>query len=216
MSSTPITFRAGLAALATAVGATLATAPAAAADFYAGKSIDLLIGAPPGGGYDIYARVVGRHLGRHIPGNPNIVPKNMPGAGQRARRRASSARSRPRTAPSSPNIMPGAVMGPLLDPKAENAVRSDQGHVYRQRQQRHPRVRTCRHSKIKTFDDARRPEGVFGGGSPNDSPATTATCTENDRRELGRGHRLQAARPISRSRSSAARSTASAAGTGRA
>src|SRR6266704_7147488 len=81
MSSTPITLRAGLAALATAIGATLATAPAAAADFYAGKSIDLLIGAPPAGGYDIYARALGRHWGRHIPGQPAIVAKNMPGAG---------------------------------------------------------------------------------------------------------------------------------------
>src|SRR5262245_49614591 len=59
----------------------LAVAPAAAQNFYAGKSIDLLIGAPPGGGYDIYGRVVARHIGRHIPGNPAIVPKNMPGAG---------------------------------------------------------------------------------------------------------------------------------------
>jgi tripartite-type tricarboxylate transporter receptor subunit TctC len=64
-----------------AVVAALAAAPAAAQDFFAGKSIDLLVGAPPGGGYDIYGRVVARHIGRHIPGNPNVVPKNMPGAG---------------------------------------------------------------------------------------------------------------------------------------
>jgi tripartite-type tricarboxylate transporter receptor subunit TctC len=51
------------------------------AGFYAGKSIELLIGYSPGGGYDTYARTVARHLGKHIPGNPNIVPKNMPGAG---------------------------------------------------------------------------------------------------------------------------------------
>ena len=47
--------------------AALATS-AAAGDYYAGKSIDLLIGAPPGGGYDIYARALARHYGRHIPG----------------------------------------------------------------------------------------------------------------------------------------------------
>src|SRR5256885_16487962 len=52
---------------------------AAAGDYYAGKSIDLLIGAPPGGGYDIYARALARHYGRHIPGQPTIVAKNMPG-----------------------------------------------------------------------------------------------------------------------------------------
>jgi tripartite-type tricarboxylate transporter receptor subunit TctC len=51
------------------------------ADFYKGKSINLAISFPPGGGYDLYARILGRHIGKHIPGNPNIVPQNMPGAG---------------------------------------------------------------------------------------------------------------------------------------
>jgi len=52
-----------------------------AADFYAGKQVSLLIGTTPGGGYDAYARALARHLGRHIPGNPGIIVKNMPGAG---------------------------------------------------------------------------------------------------------------------------------------
>ena len=51
------------------------------ADFYRGKVINLVIGYSAGGGFDLYARAVGRHLGRHIPGNPAIVPHNMPGAG---------------------------------------------------------------------------------------------------------------------------------------
>ena len=53
----------------------------AVADFYKGKDVELYIGYKPGGGYDGYARLVARHIGKHIPGNPNIVPKNMPGAG---------------------------------------------------------------------------------------------------------------------------------------
>ena len=52
-----------------------------AGDFYRGKNIDLHIGYTVGGGYDIYARLLARHMGRHIPGNPTIVPRNMPGAG---------------------------------------------------------------------------------------------------------------------------------------
>jgi tripartite-type tricarboxylate transporter receptor subunit TctC len=52
-----------------------------AADFYRGKSIDLNIGYSVGGGYDLYARLIARHLGEHIPGNPTVVPKNMEGAG---------------------------------------------------------------------------------------------------------------------------------------
>jgi tripartite-type tricarboxylate transporter receptor subunit TctC len=70
--------------LASAVLLMLWLAPAAAqsaADFYAGKSINVLIGFSPGGGYDIYARTLARHMGRHIPGNPRLVPQNMPGAG---------------------------------------------------------------------------------------------------------------------------------------
>jgi tripartite-type tricarboxylate transporter receptor subunit TctC len=51
-----------------------------AAEFYAGKSIDLEIGYSVGGGYDLYARLLARHLGDHIPGHPTIVPKNMEGA----------------------------------------------------------------------------------------------------------------------------------------
>ena len=51
------------------------------AAFYKGKSIDLYIGYSAGGGYDVYARALARHMGRFIPGNPTIVPKNMPGAG---------------------------------------------------------------------------------------------------------------------------------------
>jgi tripartite-type tricarboxylate transporter receptor subunit TctC len=49
--------------------------------FYKGQNIDLYIGYSVGGGYDVYARTIARHLGRHIPGNPNIVPRNMEGAG---------------------------------------------------------------------------------------------------------------------------------------
>jgi tripartite-type tricarboxylate transporter receptor subunit TctC len=52
-----------------------------AAEFYRGRSIDLQIGYSVGGGYDLYARLVARHLGGHIPGNPTIVPRNMEGAG---------------------------------------------------------------------------------------------------------------------------------------
>src|SRR5919106_1768506 len=53
----------------------------AQANFYQGKSIKLVIGSSAGGGYDLWARLMARYLGRHIPGNPEIVPQNMPGAG---------------------------------------------------------------------------------------------------------------------------------------
>ncbi len=52
-------------------------------DFYKGKTLDMVIGYSPGGTYDLYARLVARFLGNYIPGKPNIVPRNMPGAGSR-------------------------------------------------------------------------------------------------------------------------------------
>src|SRR5262245_44250393 len=73
----------GLPALAAiAVLAGLAPAHAQSVEeFYRGKSITLAIGFTPGGGYDLYARHLARHRGKHIPGHPAIVPQNMAGAG---------------------------------------------------------------------------------------------------------------------------------------
>ena len=51
------------------------------ADFYRGKQVKLIIGHAPGTGYDIHARLLGRHLGRHIPGEPTVIPQTMEGAG---------------------------------------------------------------------------------------------------------------------------------------
>lgn len=61
-----------------------ATQPAQAQsveDFYKGKTISMIVGGTPGGGFDTLARAIGRHISKHIPGNPAIVAKNMPGAG---------------------------------------------------------------------------------------------------------------------------------------
>src|SRR3954452_3718878 len=58
-----------------------ASAPACAQDFYKGKTINILAGFSPGGGFDLNARVLARHIGRHIPGSPLVVVQNMPGAG---------------------------------------------------------------------------------------------------------------------------------------
>jgi tripartite-type tricarboxylate transporter receptor subunit TctC len=57
------------------------TAAHAEGDFYKGREIKLIISATVGGGYDVYARTLAKHLGEHIPGNPAITPQNMPAAG---------------------------------------------------------------------------------------------------------------------------------------
>src|SRR5918999_5196597 len=58
-----------------------ATPQALADDFYAGKTIRVAVGFSAGGGYDTYARLIARHMGKHIPGNPSFVVENMDGAG---------------------------------------------------------------------------------------------------------------------------------------
>jgi len=71
-------------ALLTAAALSVLTESAPAqgvADFYRGRTVSFVVGFGPGGGYDLYARVISRHIGRHIPGNPTVVVQNMDGAG---------------------------------------------------------------------------------------------------------------------------------------
>jgi tripartite-type tricarboxylate transporter receptor subunit TctC len=149
--------------LAAVAGAALAM-PAMAADYYAGKTVELVVGGDAGGGYDIYARVVARHLTRHIPGNPTIVVKNMPGAGS-TRAGIYIGTVAPKDGTSIGAMMPGAIIGPLLDDKPSQQFdptkvlyigTADSG------------VRVCttyETSKIKTFEDAQRQKVVLGASS---------------------------------------------------
>ncbi len=68
-------------AIAVLCACALAPATVSADEFFAGKTITISIGSGAGGSYDAYARLMSRHLGQHLPGNPTMVPKNMPGAG---------------------------------------------------------------------------------------------------------------------------------------
>src|SRR6476659_1909732 len=163
MSSTSAMFLAGLIA-----AVVLAPAAASAADAFAGKNIDLLIGAPPGGGYDIYARTLARHVGRHIPGQPTIVAKNMPVAGS-PRAAGFNSSIAPKDGTAIAAIMPGAVMGPLLDEKAE-ALFDPTKVLYLGTANNGTRVCVSRKdSRIKTFGDALTQKAAFGGVSTNDS-----------------------------------------------
>ena len=70
-----------LLALAALAATALPAQADAVADFYRGKQISLVIGTSAGNDYDYRGRLIARHMGRHIPGEPTIVPRNMPGAG---------------------------------------------------------------------------------------------------------------------------------------
>ena len=83
------------------------------ADFYKGKQVRLYIASTPGGGYDSYGRLLGRHIGKYIPGNPTIVPQNMPGAGGN-RLAAYLYNVAPKDGTEFGIIFPGAVLDPLI------------------------------------------------------------------------------------------------------
>jgi tripartite-type tricarboxylate transporter receptor subunit TctC len=101
-------------AIGCSVTLTCAPEPARSADvsdFYAGRTIQLIIGYAPGGGYDDYARMLGRHIARHIPGNPTVVVQNMPGAGS-----LRAANYLYNIAPKDGTVFGGFARGIFLDP----------------------------------------------------------------------------------------------------
>src|SRR5215470_16984584 len=89
--------------------------PAAAQNFYEGKTVTLVVGTEAGGGFDIYARVLGRHLGKHIPGRPAVIVQNMPGAGS-AKAAEFLYTLAPKDGTTIGIIFPGIVVEPLLQP----------------------------------------------------------------------------------------------------
>lgn len=83
--------------------------------FYQGKTIQLFIGYSAGGGYDVYARLVARYMGAHIPGNPDIIPVNMPGAGS-LRLANWLYNAAPRDGTAIGAVARGVAFDPLLNP----------------------------------------------------------------------------------------------------
>jgi len=166
--------RRGTAWLAGLVAAGLSAAPAQAQEFYAGKTIDLIIGGDVGGGYDIYARTLARHLPRHIPGNPTIVPKNLPGAGS-GRAAAQIASVAPKDGTVIGAIFPGVIVAPLLEARAQSLFDPTK-LVYLASADSGTRICVTFHtSKIKTYEDALNNKTVLGasaaGGSTRDYAA---------------------------------------------
>jgi tripartite-type tricarboxylate transporter receptor subunit TctC len=146
-------------------------APAPAADFYAGKTIDFIVGGDAGGGYDIYARAFSRHMSRYIPGNPAIVVKNMPGAGS-GRAAAFLASVAPKDGTTIAGVFPGAIMGPLLEDRAQTLYDPTKFFYIASADSGTRTCATFQHSKTKTFDDAIRQKTIMGasqaGGSTRD------------------------------------------------
>ncbi len=146
----------------------LSIAPAQAADYYAGKTVDLVVGNYPGGGFDIYARTLGRHLGHNIPGNPTIVVKNMPGAGSTKAGHHVQAIA-PKDGLTIGAVTPGAIIGPLLDDRP-GGIFNPMQVTYLGTANAGPRIcATYGNSKTKTFKDALTHKTKLGGVSRGDA-----------------------------------------------
>jgi tripartite-type tricarboxylate transporter receptor subunit TctC len=157
----------GTAAMA-AVGA---GAPAQAADFYAGKTITFIVGADAAGGYDVYARVIARHLSRFIPGNPTIVVENMPGAGS-GKAASYIYNVAPRDGTTIAALFPGVMIDPLLQQRATGQYDPTK-FTYLASADSDPRICvTGPSSKITTFEQTLNEKTIIGasqsGGSTSD------------------------------------------------
>ncbi|MPZ41637.1 MAG: hypothetical protein GEU95_27055 [Rhizobiales bacterium] len=142
--------------------------PAAAQDYYAGKTIDFVIGGNPGGGFDIYARALARHLPRHIAGNPAIVAKNMPGAGS-TKAGVHVSTIAPKDGLTIGAVTPGAVTGPLLDDKPNALFPASKVQWIGSANSSTRICATFEGSKVRTVNDMFAQKTVIGGGSYGDA-----------------------------------------------
>src|SRR3974377_1052301 len=159
-----LTLLAAAAALAAALPASPMRAQPAA-DFYRGKTLRMIVGYGPGGGYDIYGRLVAEFLPRHLPGSPVIITQNMPGAGS-----FTAARYLQDVAPRD-----GTVLGSLAQTLALDSVANANAKLDLARMPYIGRVVTnidvgaaLPATGIKSFEDVRQRQysvGASGGGS---------------------------------------------------
>jgi tripartite-type tricarboxylate transporter receptor subunit TctC len=154
--------RTGAAALVLLSSAALA-APTAEAQtpYYQGKTVRLVVGFTPGGGYDTYARLLSRHFGNHIPGKPNVIVENMPGAGSLTAVRWLDGPA-PKDGTAIAVYNPGLITQSLLEPEKMNNLKFTDfawvGNIARDQ-----RVCYVWHTKaVKDFDEFRKKSWVFG------------------------------------------------------
>ncbi|MBV8838345.1 MAG: hypothetical protein JO000_17570 [Alphaproteobacteria bacterium] len=159
----------------------VATAPmvsraAGIADFYKGKTVRVIIGYSVGGGYDTYARLLAKYLGRHIPGNPEVIAENMPGAGSvKAALYLYSAAPKDgtvigtfgRSVPIDPLVNPSHARFDATKLSWIGSVTSDVSLAV-----------SWHTSSIKTWDDVYTNEFVAGGNQAGSDPDVFALATK--------------------------------------
>ncbi len=142
-------------------------------DFYKTHTLTILVGSAVGGGYDLYSRVLVRYWGKHIPGNPNIVVENMPGANG-----VTMMNSLTHAQPKDGTIIGSAFAANLTEPvidkgkftKYDSRQLNWLGNIA-------PQYNTCfvgQNSKIKTLDDAMKTQTLVSASGANSNAAVIA------------------------------------------
>ena len=165
-------------AVAGALAASMAAAPAHAADFYAGKTLTFVVGADAAGGYDVYARAIAKHLARFIPGAPTVVVQNMPGAGS-GKAAAYIYSVAPKDGTTIGALMPGVIIDPLLQKHSTGGFDATK-FTYLGSADSDARVCvTGPSSKITTFDQAMKQKTVIAATQTGGSTSDYAFMTKN-------------------------------------
>jgi tripartite-type tricarboxylate transporter receptor subunit TctC len=143
------------------------------ADFYRGKTVQMLIGYTAGGGYDLNARVLARHIGKHIPGNPNVVPQNMAGAGS-----LRLANVLYNVAPKDGTAMGIVGRGMAMEPLIGNSATQYDARRYTWIGSVSDQVSLCatwHTSKVKSWHDMLKTDFTVGGEGSGSDPDMFAT-----------------------------------------
>jgi tripartite-type tricarboxylate transporter receptor subunit TctC len=171
-----------IAALAAALLACCGALPVAAQDavaqFYRGKTVTIVVGTSAGGGYDTYARLLGRYLGKHLPGGPTVVVSNMPGAGSDV-----AATYVARVAPKDGTFIAALQATQPLDPILEDAtdLNYDPGSVnYLGSAVSDDYLCVVRpDAPATTFEDMFKTQVIMGGTASNGIPAYLPIMLDN-------------------------------------
>jgi tripartite-type tricarboxylate transporter receptor subunit TctC len=162
--------RATITALTAGLALAVAAAPVAAQNFFEGKRLTFIVGGTAGAGLDSYVRIMARHMGEHVPGRPDTIVQNMPGAGSMKAAEFMESQS-PKDGTTIGSIFPGAVMAPLLD-SVKPRFDPRRFHYLGTAETGARICATFHTSKVKTFEDAQKVPAVIGasqsGGSSRD------------------------------------------------
>ncbi len=146
-------------------------------EFYTNRGLSIVVGTEPGTGFDIYARLLARHVGRHVEGNPRVVIQNMPGGGG-----VTAANWLYNVAPKDGSTMATFVLTAPLEPLFGNPqARFDPAH-FTWIGNMESSVALCgvtRAAGVRSFSDLQKKGGRFGATGPTGSLATSALAVRN-------------------------------------